>query len=127
MFGLFRRMPKFTPQEMFEQLGKATDGIVSAAAESSDIAAGLKGAAVVSAIIAESKQFYDLTVKPNTIFARFALAAKEQDIATLAKMTREMASALGQVTDVSNKGALMHFWFNGENQISLANPLAGDG
>lgn len=114
MFGLFRRKPKFTPQEMFEQLGKVTDDIVSAAAESSDIAAGIKGAVVVLAILEESKRIFDLTVKPNTIFARFALAAKEQDIVTLTKMTREMASALGQVTDVSHKGALIHFWFNGE-------------
>ena len=115
MFALFRRKPRFTHKQMFEELGKASDGIVAAAAETSDVVVGLKGAAVVVATIKEAKRFFDLEVRPNTIFGHFALAAQEQDVAKLAEMTKNMANALDQVKhDVALKGALMHFWFNGE-------------
>jgi hypothetical protein len=46
MFGLFRRKPKYTGQQILEQLGESAKGIVSAAEESSEVMIGLKGAAL---------------------------------------------------------------------------------
>lgn len=115
MFGLFRRKPKYTGQQVLEQLGESAKGIVSAAAESSDLMIGLKGAATIAAIIRESNRCFGINVKEDTIFARFVLAIQNEDLATMTEMTKEMANALEQVGDPLQRGGLVYFWFNGYN------------
>ena len=63
MFGLFRRKPKSTGEKILEQLGRSAQGIVSAAAESSDTMVGLKGAATVAVIIRESDRCFGIGVE----------------------------------------------------------------
>lgn len=86
MFGLFRRKPKYTGQQILEQLGESAKGIVSAAAESSDLMIGLKGAATIAAIIKESDRCFGINVKDGTLFARFILAIQDEDLATMTEM-----------------------------------------
>lgn len=121
MFGLFRRKPKYTAQQIFEQLGESAKGIMSAATETDDIMVALKGAAVVSVIIKESKRCFGLNVRTDTIFARLVLAVQEEDLTKMAEMTKEMANALGQVQDPIHRGGLIYFWFNGDEATAINN------
>ena len=116
MFGLFRGKAKDAATErIFQRLGESSKGILSAASEGDDLAVALKGDAVVSTIMAESIRFFGLTIKPNTIFARFVAAAQEQDFAKLAQMTKGMANALKKAPDQMHRGCLIHSWINGDN------------
>jgi len=118
MFGLFHRKPKSTGEQILEQLGKSAQGIVSAAAESSDTMIGLKGAATVAVIIKESDRCFRIGVEEETIFARFAQAIQAEDLATMTKMTKEMALALEQVRGPLMQGGLIYFWLRGYNLSS---------
>jgi regulator of extracellular matrix RemA (YlzA/DUF370 family) len=114
--GLFRGRTKDAATErIFQHLGESSKGILSAASEGNDLAVAVKGDAVVSAIIAESVRVFGLTIKPNTIFARFVSAAQEEDFAKLAQMTKGMANALKAVPDRMQRGCLIHSWINGNN------------
>ncbi|MGH8619987.1 MAG: hypothetical protein ACREUW_20035 [Burkholderiales bacterium] len=115
MFGLFRRKPKYTGEQILAQLGRAAGGIVSAAEESGDVMIGLKGAAVVAAMIKEADRCFGITVQPETIFAHFVAVIQEQDLAKMAEMTKEMANALQKVEGPLHRGGLIHFWFKGYN------------
>ena len=116
MLGLFRGKAKDAATErIFQHLGESSKGILSAASEGNDFAVALKGDAVVSTIIEESIRFFGLTIKPNTIFARFVSAAQEQDLAKLAQLTKGMANALKKVPDQMHRGCLIHSWINGDN------------
>jgi len=74
----------------------------------------LKGAAVVGAMIKEADRCFNIRVNDGTIFSRFIDAIEKQDLATLEKMTREMALALEQVNTPLEKGGLIYFWFRGQ-------------
>ncbi|OGT00381.1 MAG: hypothetical protein A3F73_06185 [Gallionellales bacterium RIFCSPLOWO2_12_FULL_59_22] len=119
MFSLFRRKPKYTGQQILEQLGESAMGIVSAVAESSDLMIGLKGAATVAMIIRESDRCFGISIKEGTVFERFALAIQDEDLATMTEMTKEMANALEQADGQLQRGGLIHFWFNGYNWSGL--------
>ena len=116
MFGWFRR--KSTGEKILEELGRSAQGIVAAAAESSDTMVGLKGAATVAVIIRESDRCFGIGVEEETIFARFAQAIQAEDLATMTKMTKEMALALEQVHGPLMQGGLIYFWLKGYNLSS---------
>ncbi len=116
MFGWFRR--KSTGEKILEELGRSAQGIVAAAAESSDTMVGLKGAATVAVIIRESDRCFGIGVEEETIFARFAQAIQAEDLATMTKMTKEMALALEQVRGPLMQGGLIYSWLRGYNLSS---------
>lgn len=115
MFGLFKKKtPQYSIQEVLNQLGACAGGIIDAASAKNDLEVAFQGAATITPILGESKKFLDLDVKPNTIFARYLIALQKQDLSEMIKMTRGMADALNQVSDIQHKGALIYFWFTGD-------------
>jgi|GEM_PF-3549156 len=114
MFGIFKKKPKHTLQAIFNELGACAKDIVDAASANNDLEVALKGAATITPILGESKKFFDLEVKPHSIFASYLIALQNQDLSKMAEMTRGMAEALNQLNDIQHKGALIHFWFVGD-------------
>lgn len=113
MFGIFKKKPEYSLEDICDQLGVLAKHINYTASEGSDLKAVLKRAALISAVITESKKFFALEVKPNTIFARYLIALQEHDISKMEEMTKNMADALNKVSEIRLKGTLIYFWFNG--------------
>lgn len=113
MFGIFKKKPKHTTQEIFSGLGACAKDIVNAASANTDLEVALKGSGTISAILKTSKQYFNIDAKPNSIFARYLAALQQQDLTKMAEMTRSMADALRQEDDIQRKGALIYFWFVG--------------
>jgi len=114
MFGIFRQKPKVSVQTILYSLGASAQNIVEAASCDSDLEIGLRSLATIGPIIVESKKHFGLDVKSNSIFARYLSAFEEEDFLAMAEMTRNMADTLRQAGNIQDKGALIHFWFIGD-------------
>ena len=115
MFAIFKKKPKYSLEELFNQLGTSAKQITEVASGENDLEVALKGIAVVNSILINSKKFFGLKPKPNSIFARYLIAFDERDFTKIAEMIRNMADALSKVSDIKHKGALIYFWLNGND------------
>lgn len=105
---------KQSTQDIFSNLGVFAGDIIDLASAGDDFEVALKGSALIGTIIGGAKKYLGLEVESNSIFARYLIALQENDLIKMTEMTREMADALSQISDVQHKGALMHYWFVGD-------------
>ena len=115
MFGIFKQKQKPSIQEILEQLGQSASNIIDVAKKSSDLEVAMYGSAAVMSIIQSADEVFGIRVHPGIIFSSYLYALQQKDMAKMAEMTKEMANALSQVDTNLHRGALVHFWFNGQS------------
>ena len=116
MFGLFRKKKQiYSLQEIVHELGTSADGFNEVlSADDDDIVVATRGAAMIMPTIVESKRYFDLDVRPNSIFARYLAAFQAEDLSTMASMTRDMVDMLEPITERELKGLIIYSWFSGD-------------
>lgn len=113
MLDIFRQKPKPWPKKtFFNELGELAEQIIDAVSEENDLEIALKGAATISPIIRQSRKEFKLDVKPRSTFARYLIVLEERDLAKMAAMTRTMANALREESDVRLRGVMVESWFS---------------